>query len=471
MASFPSPCVVLLVALFQTISLSEGFVPSVFSNSHHRATTTLRAEPKRQTAVIEDEEKPAGIGGAEFFGGNKQKEEFFDPVAEEQASSIMLDGDTEDGTTEITSFNRFDASESFEVGLATDVAKSLQSQINSALYERARVVKNTDYTYSSSSFQWTTPFSKANSPMEELSNALGFYKNVDVAIVGGKQTSDYSIQLDWEISMVWPTFWSPRVLLLGTSDLRLNGNNQIVQQRDALLDNADLLNTIGEQIKPRFWDWYHIGMTPSAEQMPRIGLQKPFLANYQVYEMPSRLTLVPSILEVGGREDRNAQAIPNHAFSCIIKTMGPTRQRYVPTTPVEVQIIPGGERLKLKWSIPLAVEFQTNEELPLPGSDPEALGASSPECTYELQPRRKVATVSYGGNPQDVEVTEIRKNLYEKVVKDGLKPKLDENGRPIFFFLDNTTKACYTDEGLGMCVYEWRPKAVEANEVGIDLQY
>ena len=61
--------------------------------------------------------------------------------------------------------------------------------------------------------------------------------------------------------------------------------------------------------------------------------------------------------------------------------------------------------------------------------------------------------------------------MYEQIVKDGLKPKLDEGNRPQFFFLNNDAKACFTaDGGLGMAVYGWRPEFADANEVGIELE-
>ena len=76
----------------------------------------------------------------------------------------------------------------------------------------------------------------------------------------------------------------------------------------------------------------------------------------------------------------------------------------------------------------------------------------------------------FGGMPQDVEVAEVRKKLFDQVVKDGLRPKLD-NGKPMFFFLQNDAKACFTAEGgLGMAVYDWRPRFAESNEVGIELE-
>jgi hypothetical protein len=179
----------------------------------------------------------------------------------------------------------------------------------------------------------------------------------------------------------------------------------------------------------------------------------------------------PSILDDGDREDANAASLPNHCFCDVIKTMGPNRQRYVPTSPVEVQLTRNSnDQTRIVWNIPLSIEIQTNAMFPLPGVDEETPPEAMAEATYKYQERRKVATVPYGGFPQDPEVPGIRKKLYEQVMKDGLKPKLDENNRPQFFFRQNNVKACYTEGGLGMSVYEWRPKFVESNEVGIELE-
>ena len=411
-----------------------------------------------------DEESPAGIGGAEFFGGNKQKEELYDPEAEAKAGSDDVPSDN--------TYDRFADTAAFSDAYAAKVAASLQGQINYILYKGVPQ-PNDDFTYSKN-MQWDAPQSMVNgknsqTPLQALADSLDFYKQVDVAIIAGRKLSDNTIQLQWEISVVWPVFWEARVLLTGSSTLTVDGTS-ITKQIDELSDAKDVLSAISPQVSPRFWDFYHIGMTPSAELMPRLSQKKGFLSDYNVFDIPSRLVTSPTVLDVGDRDDRNAQTVPNHAFSCVIKTMGPTKQRYVPTSPVQVQIVPGGERLLLKWSIPLSVEFQSNPQLPLPGDDPEALPGSMPECGYEFQPRRRVATVKYGGNPQDVEVTEIRRKLYGAVVKDGLKPKLDESGRPQFFFLQNTVKACYTEGGLGMCVYEWRPDSVKPDEIGIELE-
>jgi hypothetical protein len=364
----------LLCCASQHLTDVQGFL--VPSNTP--ASTSRLLAAKKQTSTLEEEEAPAGIVGSQFFGGSKEKEEYFDPVAEEKAGAQL-------GEVEAGNYHRFFSavdntpSVAFDTLKAAQVAASVQSQINSVLYESA-AAPETSYTYNKN-VKWETPLTKGvgTTPLEELGMSLEFYKNLDLAIVSGKQlsSSDSMMEFQWELSVIWPAFWSPSVLLFGTSVVRLEGTT-IVAQTDTLIDSgSDMLNTIGSQIAPRFWDWYHIGMTPSAERMPRLNLKNN--GGYQLYEMPSRLVMSPAMLEYGDREEGNARTIPNHAFSCIIKTMGPTRQRYVPTTPVEVQVIPGASSKLLKWIIPLAVEFQANAVLPIPGEDPEAVVGTNPQ--------------------------------------------------------------------------------------------
>jgi len=234
---------------------------------------------------------------------------------------------------------------------------------------------------------------------------------------------------------------------------------------------------------------------------------------YKVFEIPPRLVLRPTVVDVGGRTAREAEAVPNHAFTTIIKTTGRSGQRYIPASPLEVTIrrrprstvypnedaddttdnnndtTTSNDKTKtstvsvIEWSIPLPPEFISyGEDLPLPSltsedlsseyDSPAAYEAHAPTCDYVYRPHRKVATVAYGGSPQDAEVADVRKMLYERVVvKDGLKAKVDEDGRPLFFFLQNDAKLCFTaDGGLGMVVSDWRPVEVGTNEVGIELE-
>jgi hypothetical protein len=412
------------------------------------------SEYAEAAALLEEEETPAGIAGSEFFGGNKQKEELFDPIAEAEATIIATDSRVDDPFEDAAAFD----------STGKKVAESLQKQVNEILYGEET---SNAYTYATN-VQWESPFGKGSgSPLRQLQQALEFYRRVDVALISCHQTRSNSLTLRWEISVLWPIFWEARVVLTGTSLLELNDSNQIVKQVD-VPDASDVFATIVSQVLPRFWDTYHIGMTPSAECMPKILVRNTFpWSRYRVYDIMPRLVYKPSRLDTSRREDAYAEVIPNHAFATVIKTMGPKRQRYIPTTPLEIVVQRNPARIT--WHIPIAVELLAGVDLALPGDDPETLYEAMPEVDYEFQSKRRVATVAYGGSPQDEEVVELRKTLYQQVVKDGFQPKLVD-GMPQFFFLQNDAKACYTNEGLGMGVYDWRPKFVKANEVGIELE-
>jgi len=487
--------------------LSTAQFSSVKDNEQRESTYLQEVEEEEE----EDPDAPAGIGGAEFFGGSQDKDVFYDPVAEREAGN--------DIEVKATSYNRFSDVTAFDTVEVASLARSLQSQINQILYSEDKklkwVIKRNenddtiqpllDLTFGSS-FAWETPMTLSKSPtdngsttnlIDELTEGIKFYEEIDLAIVSGKKISDDVFEFSWELSLVWPTFWAPRVFLAGTStctladsfalqpsndeDTTTNKNVSIIKQVDNIFgtdagNSLSFVSILGSQIIPRFWDWYHIGMTPSAEQLPRRTIAKK--GRIAVYQLPPQLVTAPTIIETGTRENRHAEMIPNHAFTCIIRTMGPKKKNnYVPTTPVEVQIGKNNndddddddDRLRIKWSIPLSTQFQAlNNNLPLPGDNPEDDKDSFPTCDYEWQPLRQVATTKFGGNVQDLEISDIRKRLYAQVLKDGWKPKLDQNGKPRFFFWQNI-KACYIEDGFGMSVYDWRPKFAGSNEVGIEL--
>lgn len=403
--------------------------------------------------MVLPEEERVDVVGAEFFGGNKQKEEFFDPIAEAEAGAAR--------TAEAV-YQRFEDEAAFPDVEISSLAKSLQEQINSVLYEDADGNSERTYSYSSS-MNWDSPLNKNKSrfPLAELAKALSFYRRCDVAIIGGERDQNNQICLFWIISVAWPTFWEPRVVLTGSSTLQVDGSTIVGQQDN--LDCKDLVGTVTSQVVPRFWDVYHIGMSPSAEVLT------PIKESSMVYRVPPRLVLQPAMMDSGDRLDNNAAVLPNHAFSCAIKTMGPATQRYVPASPTEVRILPGLRRLE--WAIPIAVEYLTKTSLAVPQPDEEddddgdAIG-----CQYAFEPERFVATMSHGGGPQDEDVANVRKQLYDRVLKDGWKPKMVD-GRPSFFFWQGPVKACYTTEGgLGMAIYEWRPAFAKSNQVGIELE-
>jgi hypothetical protein len=528
---------VLLLATTSAFTLNVQ-VPGQISTS--TSTTQLFAQKQTRSSLLkppksktankdngsnkkeEEDGKSEEIYGAKFFGGSAIKEELFDAEAEERADKMLklyppkkkfdsqstsavaeaekVGTETETDVTTVVDdpdvYPRFMDKDAFPDDAARNLAQRLQSSINQALYDSDDVEINMGDVYSPT-LQWNTPLSrdsKSKTPLDELTNALDFYKRIDVAIIAAKGLSSVSeskvqkMEVKWQISLVWPNVFESRVLVTGTSIMTVDSASSMILSQTDTLDNGgkegkDIIKAISSQLNPRFWDLYHVGMTPSAELMPIITdtaktKSKGLFSPYKLFEMPERLVLQPSIVTSGGRDTREAQALPNHAFTSIIKTTGPTGQRYVTTSPVEVSIRreEGGEGEKAKsiisWNIALPPEYISfYDELSQAVSDEDKAEGNEPTNGYAYLPRRLVATLPYGGNAQDVEVTEIRKKLYESIIKDGLKPKLSDSGRPQFFFLQNDAKACFTaDGGLGMAVYEWRPKSANSNEVGIELE-
>ena len=99
-------------------------------------------------------------------------------------------------------------------------------------------------------------------------------------------------------------------------------------------------------------------------------------------------------------------------------------------------------------------EEDTKDILPSSELDP---GATA-EYVFESQPQT-FRVAPHGGFPQDESVSDVRKRLYEKHVGG--------NDPPVFSYWMYKTKACWTKQGLGMCVYEWRPQFVECNRVAL----
>lgn len=404
-----------------------------------RTTTTalLMSKQSKRTetsadvaALLEAEETPAGIAGSEVFGGNRQKEELYDADAEAKADTIIA------GSKEI--YSRFADSQALSDEQARHVAELLQNQINNVLYDESNQVQSTTYD---ENLVWETHFAidkTSKTPLEELNKALNFYNRFDVAIVSAKTKSPFTVEAKWEISLAWPNFWEARALVTGSSMLTLK-HDKIVKQSDTLDQGTDVLGTVGRQVIPRFWDTYHIGMTASAEIMPQLpcssSAKKGLLSSYELCEIPPRLVLCPSIFDIGSREDAYAQVIPNHTFSTVIKTMGPKRQRYIATNPVEVRIshCASSQMPRISWTILVAVELLSNAQLPLPGKDPETLEEAKEECRYVYQSRRRVATLPFGGNPQDAEVT-----LSKMLRSSCLTPKVLKLGRETPMRMDFT---------------------------------
>ncbi|EJK52032.1 hypothetical protein THAOC_28739, partial [Thalassiosira oceanica] len=448
------------------------------------------------------------VVGTKFFGGNTMKDELYVPEEEEMATELQSVGQEADELV----YSRFEDTSSFEDETSRKVCGALQAAINQILH--GADANSTASTAAAlwredPKVVWDTPFSASEpTPLKQLGASKSFYSSLDIAVLSAKtirsDEDSSTIQVRWDLGAVWPNPWESRVLITGTSQIttREDGDGTLVllKQVDILdgRDSSDIVGALSSQLMPRFWDIYHIGMSPSAETDPRFdvplekgklsnasGGKKGLFSNYELSYLPPRLMTEASLIDDNGRAGRTAQALPNHSFTTAIKTMG-KRDYFVPVSPIEVTIskMQDGEGSEVKWSVPVPPYFASRATLPLPAYDESEhaneqsetnsglaitkdnevaksstrkLSAPPPkpprslECRYSVRPSRLVATIPFAGNPQDEEVAQLRRKLYDQVVeRDGFKPKLDPiTNRPQFFFWMNDAKACFFERRFG----------------------
>jgi hypothetical protein len=465
---------------------------NIVNNNKSRSTTTTRRTATPEVISIEDappsfvdEDSPAGVEGAEFFGGNTRKAEFYDPVSENNLETI-----------ETVPFARF----------ADNVmGRRLQDAMNAL-----------DESLYASNLQWETisPWKEqqgnSKNPIAAMKAASNFYRDLQLAIVsadsiiGDDTTTTATItttyRVRWELVVVWPTFWEPPAVLTGTSVCTVQADSgQVVHQVDSLDDvgssnqkNGDsLFGSIIRQILPRFWDVYHIGMTPVAEDRLKLAAQSSSaggfssLQPYRVQHVPPRWVRRITMRDTSDRSGNAAAYLPNQAFTSFLKTVGPMKEAYrtVRGVSIELAAVPVIERdnsssnrgqqqqqqhqdaVDITWKIPLSVAY---------GARPvwDLVADPATDDSYELQPAKTYALIGYDGwGPQDSSVSAVRQKLFKAATADGHKPAMSASGRPKFGFFDSTIKACYKEVGgLSMVVYEWRPRWTNPYMIYLELE-
>jgi len=476
----------------------------------------LRSAPVESSSSSESEPE---VFGAQFFGGAAEKESLFDAESDGLESAVLAQSaarekaaaaraeaaaaGAEEDADGYRAYNRFLDLSNFPTARCADLGRRLQAAVDAATKKEKKEEASAASIYDTS-MRWSSPFLETETgafPLEALRNAnVWFRDSVRVAVVAvagdvGREDVSWSRvewRARWSLSAVWPNPWAAHVVLHGTSALNLNDDGLVASQTDRPEDPRPLRLALGDQVFPKFWDLYHLLMTPAAQSLPLLPpkVPPPLLTSYQVRELPPHLSLRASLDDTGEnpRSRRSAQALPPHAFAAIVRTTGPRPEPYETTAPLEVRIQKkkNGEGSTIDWSLPVPPSLAASSTLPLGDlpleegdraeNDPNDEDSTVCEeegrtLKYIVAPRRRVATVNFGGSPQDEEVAMVRRKLYENVMKDKTyQPKLDQEGRPQFFFWQNNAKACWTELGLGMVVYDWRPKFVRGQEIGMELE-
>eukprot|EP00588_Corethron_pennatum_P034440 CAMPEP_0194349538 /NCGR_PEP_ID=MMETSP0171-20130528/107146_1 /TAXON_ID=218684 /ORGANISM="Corethron pennatum, Strain L29A3" /LENGTH=518 /DNA_ID=CAMNT_0039117003 /DNA_START=64 /DNA_END=1620 /DNA_ORIENTATION=- len=471
------------------------------------------------TSALPSTEEETEVFGAKFFGGAAEKESLFDDearAAEERGADLLrvrAAGRTSDGGGAAVAerqrvgverkeavyedaggyriYNRFADVENFPDARSRAMGRGLQASVEYALRgaeeEEGEAVPAPPAMYAAA-VAWESPLRKNHAdPLSELAASVPFYRStVRLAVLSCAAVGPAAYAVRWTLSGVWPNPWEGSLTFTGVSTLAVDTAGRIVAQTDTLDDVRDFQFSVYDQIGPKFWDIYHLLMTPPAQRLPKIPLDAPLFANYAVYEIPPHASLCATLPDPG-RNKRATQTLPMHAFAAYIRTAGNPAQSYETTGPITIAI--AKKPNIITWSVPVPPSVYRAARVPLgetevatdaPGTlernaytgDSEAtLDDEGRTLTYAVAPRRRVATVPFAGTPQDDAVAEVRRKLYESVVKDGkYAVKIGEDGRPLFFYRQNNAVACWTDDGLGMGVYAWIPRIVKCHEVGLELE-
>jgi hypothetical protein len=495
------PLLLLVVAIPDSMAFTVGSAAvtnNKIINNNNKSTRTASATiSSRRPATPEvisiedappsviDEDAPAGVEGAEFFGGNTRKAEFYDPVSENNLEAI-----------ETVPFARF----------ANNVmGRRLQDAMNAL--DESLYASNLQWETIA---QWKEQQGGSKNPIAAMKAASNFYRDVQLAIVSADAiigddtaatdtTTTTTYRVRWELVVVWPIFWEPPAVLTGTSVCTVQADSgQVVRQVDSLDEGSNqkngdsLLGSIMSQILPRFWDVYHIGMTPVAEDRLKLAAQSssggssPLQPWYRVQHVPPRWVRRITMRDTSDRSGNAAAYLPNQAFTSFLKTVGPMKESYRTVRGVSIELAAvqvvverdnssnnSGQQqqqqdqdaVDITWRIPLSVAYGARAVWDLV-ADPDT------DDSYELQPAKTYAVIGYDGwGPQDSSVSAVRQKLFKAAAADGHKPAMSASGRPKFGFFDSTIKACYKEVGgLSMVVYEWRPRWTNPYLIYLELE-
>jgi len=159
-------------------------------------------------------------------------------------------------------------------------------------------------------------------------------------------------------------------------------------------------------------------------------------------------------------------------FSCTLKTVGPLAEEYVASSGVEVginkDVETGGNYITWELDVPsVGVTSMSGMKV----GDVDVEDDVKEATTMKVRGARRYASVRYDGEPQDDGIKDVRRRLFEGIVKDGgEKVKMGEDGRPRFFFRYKTAKTCWVEGGMGMVVWEWRARGFRGHEVCVELE-
>lgn len=290
----------------------------------------------------------------------------------------------------------------------------------------------------------------------------------------------------WLRSGTWPLPHRPRVRATGSWVVEADPTNPSLIRRIEEKWDSPLLGVVIPQTIPRFWDVWHLYMTPPAEK-PLYRVLRKYSGGLELREYFPRLVL-------------EAQAIdsrPNQQFTDFVGTIPPSvftdelqlagkseyRETYVTTSPLEIAVesydwTPPPEAKKdttepipskrVLWTMPMPSHLGlSTSKLPVPISEPNH--EEGEKGRHVVQGKRLVAVRTFKGTPQNEQYKNARKDLLALVKKEGLETVRTSKGRSRVWVYRNDMKLGFNLQGH-LSIAHWEQKMyTDNNEIAVEV--
>jgi len=183
--------------------------------------------------------------------------------------------------------------------------------------------------------KWSNPYtSSASEVFGALKQVKDFFLDPKLMIFQYVKESDNSFSMEYQLSLTYPIFWRPRIIIPGKIFVKLNNDCSkavdIVEKWELSLGDI-----IFKQFFPRIWDIWHLLQSPVSEYPPIRQLTKIRDVSFSI--LPQ--TYCIEVIWKGGSNYPGPSILATPGFSLFgkLRTSRPNRDPIYAVLPTEVQ--------------------------------------------------------------------------------------------------------------------------------------
>lgn len=229
---------------------------------------------------------------------------------------------------------------------------------------------------------WDNPFVSSTSELKEGFKKFSiFFEDIKFIVLNTTESSSEEVVIDYQLSFNYPAPWRPRVIIPGKACVITKDFETIESLREKW--SVSVMDIFFKQVRPRWWDIWHVFCSPCPENPPPKTLGKVGAVSF--VELPT--TVAIEVSWAGAAKFPGPPLLVLPAFSLFggLKTSRPNRDTFYTVLPVEVQssrwLISGQEYKRSSWIIPVPSylqdqvlsQAQRSEYQPVP-KNPDEIG-------------------------------------------------------------------------------------------------